>query len=184
MATIDAQLEIKKIYDLQSEHNPQGVPATGVTAVESGKDGYHTVVLTIDTVLPAIAGGANLGVGKLLYTLPAGALLVDSAYMSVAITQTEANITADTPEVGLGTVIASGAVAVLSGTATFENILTGQVAANCNGTATVKTVADQVLVRETGDAKTVYLNVADGWAASGDAAALLTGTVKLNYKTF
>lgn len=184
MATIDEQLEIKKIYDTQAAHNPQGVAATGVTAVESGKDGYHTVVLTINTTLPAIAGGADLAVGKLLYTLPAGAVIVDSAYMSVAITQTQAHINADTPDVGLGTTIASGANALLSANALFENILTGQTAADCTGTATVKTIANQVLVRETADTKTVYLNVADGWAASGDAAALVTGTVKLNYKTF
>lgn len=148
---------------------------------EIGDKRSHTTVLTLTGALPAIAGGASLGVGRLLYTFPAGAIVVQSAYMSVAITQTQGNITADTPEVGLGTVIASGAVAVLSGTATFENILTGQVAADCNGTATVKTVADQVLVIETAGAHSVYLNVADGWAASGDTAAIISGTVVLKW---
>lgn len=159
-----------------------GAAETGITATEYGDDYQHTTVLTLDTVLPAIAGGADLGVGVLLYTLPAGAMVIDKAYMSVAITQTEDNITADTPEVGLGTVIASGAVAVLSGTATFENILTGQVAADCDGTASVKTVADQILVIESDSAHTIHLNVADGWAASGDVGALLTGTVVLHWQ--
>ena len=161
-----------------------GTAGTGVTAVNYG-DGYkNTAVLTLDTTLPAIAGGASLAVGKLLYTLPTGAVIIDSAYMSVAITQTEGNITADTPDVGIGTVIGSGAVAVLGGTATFENIITGQTATNCSGTATVKTsipTAAVPLVIETAGAKTIYLNVADGWAASGDSAALLTGTVVINY---
>lgn len=163
-----------------------GTPATGVTAVEYGDGKTHQTVLTIASVLPAIAGGASLGVGKLLYTLPAGAHIIESAYMSVAIQQTEENITADTPEVGLGTVIASGAVAVLSGTGTFEDIITGQVAADCDGTATVKTAiptAAVPLVIEAAGAKTVHLNVADGWAASGDAAAVITGTVVLNWRT-
>lgn len=158
-----------------------GAAATGVTATEYGDGATHRTVLAVNTTLPAIAGGANLGVGKLLYTLPAGAIIVEGAYMSLAITQTQGNITADTPDGGLGTTIASGAVALLSGTAAFENVLTGQTFNDCNGTAEVKTVT-ATLVVESGDAHTVYFNVADGWAASGDAAATLTGTVVLLWR--
>mgnify|MGYP003346225910 CR=1 FL=1 len=43
--------------------------------------------------------------------------------------------------------------------------------------------ANVPLVSESGGAKTIYANVADGWAASGDAAALLAGTVVLNWRT-
>ena len=158
-----------------------GTAATGVTAVEYG-DGYnHHTILTVSTTLPAIAGGANLGVGKLMYTFPAGANVVTSAYMSMAITQTQGNINADTPDVGLGTTIASGVVALLSGTAAFENIVTGQTAANCTGTATVVNVSPLFDMR-VGDDHTLYFNVADGWAASGDAAALLTGTIVLDWQ--
>jgi len=162
-----------------------GTVETGSVAVEGGDAIKHRTVITIDTTLPAIAGGANLAVGKLLYTLPAGVQMIDSAYMSVAITQSEGNITADTPDVGIGTTIGAGAVAVLGGTAGFENIVTGQTAADCDGTATVTalkptggTGALPVLVA---GAKTIYLNVADGWAASGDAAATLTGTVVIEW---
>lgn len=161
-----------------------GAAGAGVTAVHYGDGFKNTAVLTVASVLPAIAGGASLGVGKLVYTLPTGAVIVDSAYMSMGITQTQGNINADTPVVGLGTVIASGAVAVLSGTATFQNILVGTAAANCTGTATVKTAiptAAVPLVIETAGAKTVYFNVADGWAASGDAAAIIAGTIVINY---
>ena len=158
-----------------------GTVATGSTVVEWG-DGYnHTSVITVSTTLPAIAGGADLAVGKLIYTFPAGAVVSVIAYMSIAITQTQGNINADTPDVGLGTTIASGVVALLSGTAAFENIMTGQTAANCTGTATVQTVHNHVDIA-VGDDHTVYLNVADGWAASGDAAALLTGTIVLNWQ--
>lgn len=162
-----------------------GAAATGVTAVEYGDGHNHKTVLTVNTTLPAIAGGANLAVGKLLYTLPAGAEIIDSAHMSLAITQTQAHINADTPDGGLGTVIASGAVALLSGTPTFEDILTGQTFNDCDGTAEVKTAlptAGVPLVIEAGDPHTIYFNVADGWAASGDVAALLTGTVVLNWR--
>lgn len=158
-----------------------GAAAAGVVATEQGNGAHHRTILAVNTTLPAIAGGGNLAVGKLLYTLPAGAIVINRAYMSLAITQTEAHINADTPDGGLGTVIGSGAVATLDGTATFENILTGQTFNNCTGTAEVKTVADQELVIEAGAAHTVHFNVADGWAADGDAAALLTGTVVLDW---
>jgi hypothetical protein len=167
--------------DFGSTSTNVGTPSTGVTAREYGDGHNHVTVLTVDTTLPAIAGGAALGVGKLLYTMPAGAVAIHAAKIDMAITQTEGNITADTPEVGLGSVIASGVVSVLSGTATFEDILTGQVAADCDGEATVKTVANQPMVMETGAAHTVHFNVADTWAASGDAAALLAGTVTLHW---
>lgn len=165
-----------------------GTAATGSTALEYG-DGYtHTTVLTVNTTLPAIAGGAALGIGKLLYTLPAGAVLIPSSYFSLAITQTQGNITADTPVVGLGTTIASGAVSVLSGTAAFQNISAGKAATNCNGAATTQTATATVspfslVIAATGGLNhTIYANVAGTWTAGGDAAALLTGTVVLNWQ--
>lgn len=161
-----------------------GVAASGVTVREFGSAYTHTTVLTLSgsaAVLPDIAGGANLAVGKLLYTFPDGAIRVTSTKMAVGITQTQGFINADTPDVGIGTTIASGVVAVLGGTAAFENILTGQTAANCTGTATTKTV-DTSLVIESAGAHTVYLNVADGWAASGDDAAVLSGTVTIHWE--
>ena len=157
-----------------------GTAATGTSAVEYGDGYHHQSVLTVSTTLPAIAGGANLAVGKLLYTLPAGAIIIHGVYMSLGITQTQGNINADTPDVGIGTTIASGVVALLSGTAAFENVLTGQTAANCTGTATVKTVNTPVVIAS-GDDHTLYFNVADGWAASGDAAAVLAGTVVVDW---
>ncbi len=162
-----------------------GTANTGTTAVEVGDAYNHTTILTVSTTLPAIAGGANLAVGKLLYTFPAGEIIIESAYMSMGITQTQGNINADTPDGGLGTVIGSGVVATLDGTATFENIITGQTFTNCTGTAAVKTAiptANVPLVIAAAGAHTVYFNVADGWAASGDAAALLAGTVVLNWR--
>jgi len=161
-----------------------GIAAAAGTAItEYGDRKRHTSVIEIDTTLPAIAGGANLAVGKLIGTFPAGAVRVISTSMSVAITQTEDNITADTPDVGIGTTIASGVVAVLGGTAGFENILTGQTAADCDGTATVKTLGTELIIAA-GDAHLIHLNVADGWAADGDEAAILKGTVTINWEYF
>lgn len=159
-----------------------GTDGTGSTAVETGDGKQHTTTLTLAGVLPAITGGVNQAVGLLVYTFPAGAIIINHAYISVGITQSEGNINADQPEIGLGTVIGTGAVAVLS--TTLENILTGQVAANCTGTATVKTAiptASVPFVIETAAAHTLHLNVADGWAASGDLAATVAGTIVIDW---
>lgn len=159
-----------------------GNAATGSVAAESGEGDYHKTVLTVDTAFGAIAGGADLGLGKLVYTLPAGEIIVEAAYMSIALDEVDGNITADTPEVGLGSVVASGVVAVLSGTGTFEDTLTGKAAADCNGTPTVLTVADQVRVIAAAGAKTIYLNIADTWAASGETACPVAGTIVLIWR--
>lgn len=187
--TADANKDVTSLRDVGLRQvkttGNVGTAETGSTAVEYGDGHNHKTVLTVSTTLPAIAGGANLGVGKLLYTLPAGAIIIESSYMSLSITQTQGNINADTPDGGLGTVIASGAVATLDGTPTFEDILTGQTFNNCTGTAEVKTAiptAAVPLVIEAGAAHTIHFNVADGWAAGGDAAAALAGTVVINWR--
>jgi len=174
---------------LVSTSSRVGTPGTGVTAVEYGNGWDHTTVLTLGAgcVLPAIAGGAALGVGSLIYTLPAGAQIVSGAQINVGITQTTGNINANTPTVGLGTVVASGVVSVLSGTATFQNINVGVATANCTGTPVVQTAKATAspfeLVIEAAGAKSIYFNAAATWAASGDPAALLRGTVTLNWRS-
>jgi len=166
---------------------PAGV---GITVQEFCADGYgHYTILNFDgvlSVLPAIAGGASLGVGVLVYTLPVGAQMYNASFFDVGITQTTGHINANTPVVGLGTTIASGAVSVLSGTATFQNNSVGATAANCTGTPTVQAAVPTAnsgisLVAGIGALKTVYFNVAAAWAASGDPAAILTGSIMLNW---
>lgn len=172
-------------YNYKPLMGASGTPATGVTAREDGVGDLHKTTLTVSTTLGAIAGGADLGLGKLMYTFPAGEIIVEAAYMSMTLTAADGNIDADTPDVGLGTVVASGAVALLNGTATFENIITGQTATDCSGTATVKTAtptAGSPLVIATAGAHTVYFNVADGWAASGETACPITGTIVLHWR--
>lgn len=177
-------MSIREPFGLTTDTNTYNVGTVGsyATATESGNSVYHKTTLALTGALPAIAGGANLGIGRLLYTFPAGDIrILSAAFKSVAITKSQANITADTPDVGLGTVIASGAVATLDGTATFENILTGQTFADCNGTATSVGLASTKYIMAS-EAHTLYFNVADGWAASGDAAATISGTVVITWE--
>ena len=154
-----------------------GTVATGSSVVEYGDGVFHQSVITVDTNLPAVTG--TLAVGKLVYTFPDGACNVKSTYMSIALTAADGNINADTPDVGVGTTIASGAVNVLGGTAAFENMLSGQTAADCNGTATVKHLATSLVIA-TGDNHTVYLNVADAWAGA-EATCPISGTIILEW---
>lgn len=157
-----------------------GTPEAGVLAVEYGDGSYHKTELTmIGLNLGAIAGAADESTGALMYTLPAGAIVVHAAYMTIGLTNTDGNIDADTPDLGVGTAVAAGANATLNLTAGAENIITGQTANNVTGTAEVKTVADQVLVIEAADAHTVYLNVADGWAGAETTGVVAAGTVTL-----
>jgi len=166
---------------LQTNAN-NGTMETGVTAVHYGDGVNVTAVLTLTNVVVTVGSSENLGVGALIYTLPTGAALIRDAYMSVAIAGV--TTTTDTPDVGLGTVIASGVVTALGGTATFEDIITGQAAADTNGTATVKgagPTAGVPLEITTAGAHTVHVNAADGWGANADAAGTLNGTVVISY---
>lgn len=154
------------------------LPGSWVTSQTTGSpEGYKTV-LTLNGAFPAIAGGASLGVGKLILTLPAGARIITGSNMSLALKQTEGNVTADTPDMGFGTVIASGAVALLDGTATFENIMTGQTMNDCDGTVENATVTTNLAI-EASAAHTIHLNIADGWASSGDTALGFSGTATI-----
>ena len=165
-----------------------GAANTGVTASEGGDYVNHVTTLTFSGLAVGSAvGAADLAFGKLLYTLPAGAQLVEAAYTNVALTGT-VTIVGDTPDVGVGSVVASGAVAVLGGTATFEDYITGQTSGAISGSNSIEVASAATAGALTGislnistSAKTVYLNCADGWAGAGDVTA--TGTVVLVWKT-
>lgn len=162
-----------------------GTAEANITAVERGDGFQHTTVLTLAGVAATIGDNVALGTGSLLYTFPAGEIIVDSAYISIGINLTTGTPTTDTPDAGLGTVVASGAVSVLSGTATFEDTITGQTATDVAGTATVVTAlptAGISLIIPAASAHTIYFNIADTWADVTDTAATLTGTAVLKWQ--
>lgn len=160
-----------------------GTAGTGVTSTEHGASHHHQTHLEFtNLVLPDAGDNVSKAVGVLLYTLPAGAQLVIGAQINVAVTIDDA-IQTDTPDIGLGTTIATGAVALLSTTAAFENLLTGQTLGDVAGTELTKT-AISALVVESGDDKTVYLNLADGWADTTTQGLTVTGTVRIDWSNF
>jgi len=157
-----------------------GTAQTGFTAVEHGTSVDHLTILTADTNFGAIAGGASLALGLKAYTFPAGKIFIQSAYASLAFDEDDGNITNDTPDWGLGTVVGTGAVAVLGGTATFENIMTGQTAADCNGTVNEAAV-NTALAIATAGSHDMFLNIADGWAASGEGNLAVAGIIAVRW---
>lgn len=160
---------------------------TTLAVSEQGDAVNHKTVLTLtDFAVGSATGAAALGFGSLIYTLPAGAQLSTILYMSVALTGTT-TIVADTPDFGVGSVIATGVVSVLGGTATFEDYLTGQTSGAISG-SNVKTamtgatagIHTGIALNASGSTKTLFLNCADTWAGTGDVTA--TGTITLIWR--
>lgn len=160
-----------------------GTAGTNCTVAHYGDARHKQAHITLTDVAVTVGNSASLGTGVLIYTFPAGAIRVKGYYRSIALSGITA--TTDAPVCGLGTVIASGAVAVLSGTATFQDIAVGAALTDSNGTATVAqgvcTASPFSLAIATGAAHTVHLNLALAWSANADASGLLNGRVIIDY---
>lgn len=160
------------------------IAASGTTVVTNGCGRNFTTSITLATTTIGIAGAAAEGNGVLIGTFPAGVHTHSITYMDVTL-QGTGTVDTDTPDVGIGSVIATGAVATLDGTPTFEDYITGQTATDCNGTATVAQLGATaglmtgISLNAVGDVKALYLNVADTWAGADTITA--TGTVTLQW---
>lgn len=167
-----------------------GTAAAGVTTTEYGDSRNMTVVLSFTgLVLGAPTAGGNSAHGAILHTFPNSNILVTAITTKVGLTV--GTVTTDTPDVGLGTVIGSGAVNVLSATGTFEDIITGQTwnaaldgTADYFGTLPSGVVTDATafpLIKSAGAGTKVHLNAAGGWNAGVTGNLTATGTVVINY---
>jgi hypothetical protein len=159
---------------------------TSVTEYGDGRD--HTTVLTLtDFVIGAPgAAAAAKGIGASLYSFPAGVHIEDIQYIDLSL---KAAGTAVATATGLGSVVASGVVSVLSGTATFQDRMAGQAitTAAAGGTAVkalVNTTAGMhtgIALNVTGSVKDVFLNSAGTWNANNTGNLTATGTVVLKW---
>jgi hypothetical protein len=93
-------------------------------------DGFnYKTVLIVNSLLKNIPADADLAFGQKIFTFPAG--VIEPVTGSVQVTSlTPTGLASVAGEVGLGSVVASGAVAVLGGTPTFEDIMEGSTIAN------------------------------------------------------
>ena len=162
-----------------------GTEGTNVVAVEYGDGKNHVTFLTLTAAALTVGDNENLGVGILIYTFPAGALIVHAAQGSIATT-VDFGTKTDQPEVGLGSLIGTGTITTLGAGTDLENIAGPTVAADMNGTAVlIDSATAGNLIIPLASAHTVHLNYADGWVdSSGDDGAFVTGTVWLNWTLF
>lgn len=159
-----------------------GTAGTNCTAVEFGDGTNHITQLTLTAVALTAIAGADLGIGALIYTFPAGVVVVKAVQMNMTA-GTFAGDTGIAADVGVGSVIATNAVTVLGGTAGFEDYVTGQTVADVASFVSRKTTIPTAAVSkviESGDAHTVHLNVAAAWAATGTPT--VTGTVIIHWE--
>ena len=159
-----------------------GTAGTNVTAEEYG-DGYvHVTKLALDAVelSPTIPADAE-GAGAQIYTFPAGVYAGHMSHMD--ITGGVFDSATNAADLGLGSVIATGDISVLSGTATFEDWLTGQTVADVSSPATEKSAimtAGAPLVFEAAGSHGLFINIAGTWDAT-IATLSLTGTVWISW---
>lgn len=152
-----------------------------IDVTEHGNEFVHITAIDLAEVsLIVPAGAAALCLGKLIYTFPAGDILIKSCSIALSLSTAGSTVTADTPDLGIGTVVGTGAVATLDGTGTFENILTGQTINDCNETVELVGV-DTILAVATAGAHTVYLNIADTWAGAEATGVQVAGRVVIEW---
>ncbi len=166
---------------------PSGI--TTVSAIEYGDGKDMTTVLTLTNhIVGALAGaGAALGMGSKIYTFPAGQHLeLVYGFSSLSLTAAGTAVNTDT---GLGSVVASGAISVLSGTATFENRLTGQTIATAptGGTAAsallgaTAGLGTGIALNVAASVKDVFINSSGTWNVDNTGNLTASGTVVLKW---
>lgn len=163
------------------------VATSVVTEFGDGKD-ITTVLTLTDFIVGALAGaGAALAVGNIVAAFPAGQHL--ELVYSLSSVNLKAAGTAVACKVGLGSVIGSGAVAVLSGTATFQDRLTaadittdpaGGTAVSSIKAATAG-IGTGIALNATGSVKNVFLNAAGTWNANNTGNLTASGTIILKW---
>lgn len=171
------------------------VTTAATTVAEEHGDGIeHLTKLTMTNFAIGTSGdAAALGIGAKFYTFPAGTIIIQDATIVGGVTAA-ISVTTDTPEVGIGTVIASGAVSVLSGTATFEDVIDGN-ASGTGGDTVAPDVAGGTLYKSSsatapvvikttgGKARDLFLNVAVTWAnVTAAGAVTFTGTITIKWR--
>lgn len=163
------------------------VATVGVNEYSNGKD--VTAVLTLTNfIVGALAGaGASLGIGNIVYAFPAGQH-IELAYALSGLTLTCPG-TGVATKTGLGSVIASGAISVLSGTATFQDRLAGvtittdpsaPVAASALAAPTAG-VLTGIGLNVAASVKNVFLNAAGAWNANNTGNLLANGVIVLKW---
>lgn len=164
-------------------------PVATVAVQEYGNAKNRVTVLTLtDFIVGALAGaGAALGLGNIVYAFPAGQH--GELFYSFSALNLKAAGTAVTAKTGLGSVIASGAVSVLSGTATFQDRLTAQdITTDPAGGAVASAlkaatagIGTGIALNVAASVKNVFLNAAGTWNANNVGNLTASGIIVLKW---
>ena len=190
VATLAAFLIIVAANPLQNPTDftaSVGTAGSGVTVTEylvAGDDGtigaLHVTNLFIaaGTSVVTTPDMESLAEGTLIYTFPAGTIIVKRVYGDIGLDINDAALVGDTPEVGLGTLIGSGANATLGAVgAGAEDIWGPHVAAGVDTEATAGDAGQFItvpnLIIPGASAHLVHFNVADAWADGAGTADVI-----------
>lgn len=165
-------------------------PVTTVTGIEysTGKDVTTVLTLTNFVVGALASAAAALGLGNIVYSFPAGDQHLELVYglSSLNLKCAGTGVATDT---GLGSVIATGAVSVLDGTATFEDRYTGVTitTSSTGGTAVSGLLAATagiglgISLNVAGSVKDVFLNSSGTWNANNTGNLTASGQIILKW---
>jgi len=173
---------LAQILTKQNAIYKRGVAGTDVVAEEYGDGTYHKTVLTLTDWTKTVTN-ASLGVGTKIYTAAEGYVTVEHGIIDLLISS---DTNTDTPELGLGTIVATGAIATLgAGDADMEDIRDGTAATAITPVGSATTAqfnaeTDNNPFDGHATAMPIFLNFADAWGAAGDI--VVNGTITLYYK--
>jgi len=162
---------------------PAGLSTITCVEYSTGRD--IVVYLTLNNfVVGALAGAsAALAMGNIVYTLPVGAQFTTVAYKNISLTAAGTAVAVD---LGIGSLIGSGAQSVLSGVgATAEDYLTGvaTTTSSSGGTAVAQMVAVSAAIATNvaASVKDIFLNGAGTWNSNNTGNLTATGNISFKY---
>ncbi len=162
---------------------PSGLSTITCTEFSTGRDVVVYLTLNNFVVGNFTPAAAALAMGNIVYTLPAGAQYTTVAYKNISL---KAAGTAVAVDLGIGSLIGSGAQSVLSGVgATAEDYLTGvaTTTSSTGGTAVEQMVAVSAAIgtNVAASVKDIFLNAAGTWNANNTGQLTAVGQISIKY---
>jgi hypothetical protein len=185
----DLNTMMTELYSNRLSNPLMTTPVSTVSIQEIGDGRNMTTVLSLtDFAIGTMPGTATAkAIGNIVASFPAGVHLEEITYSSLSL---KAPGTVVAAVVALGSVIASGVVAILTGNATFvdRNASTTISTAPSGGTAvaslknTTAGVQAGIALNVSGSVKEVFLNAAGTWNVdNGSGNLLASGTITIKW---